>query len=260
MMLKQRRFHGRIAMSLVMVFLFSLAGTVFAAASPLPTANDYCSYVALGDSLAAGQSPFGVENGYGYTNMIQNELAKAGAAGGFHNFGKSGLTAGQLLDWMTPDSPDYRPVMAAALEKADLVTLDIGANDLLPHIWALAQNQETLEQVSTALQGTLGDVAAILAGIHGLNPSAKVYVMGYYDALANILNAYPDVHEGFLTLLGSFNTGLEAITVSNGYEYISTMGFVTPEELPGDIHPNREGYAAIAGLFWVAMESELPPK
>ena len=81
-MLKQRRVKSFLSVFLVVAVLLCVSGTAFAAAV------SHYSYVALGDSLAAGQTPYGVENGYGYTNILQNDLARAGVAGGFHNFGK----------------------------------------------------------------------------------------------------------------------------------------------------------------------------
>lgn len=258
-MSKILRSKAKAAIFLAAVFLFSLSGTgtVFAATGTSAAAGtNHYRYVSLGDSLAAGQTPFGIEKAYGYTNAIQNDLAKAGVAGGYRNFGKSGLTAQELLQQLTPGNPDYNPDMTKALKSADIVTLDIGANDLLPFVALAFSNPAMWGQFPSVEEQDFRNIGGILAVIRELNPSAKVYVMGYYDALVNIMSGSAQNHNLFLALLGSFNAQLETVVKMAGCEYVSTFGVVTKEELPGDIHPNREGYAAIAGQFWARIQQD----
>lgn len=250
-MLKQRRVKSFLSVFLVVAVLLCVSGTAFAAAV------SHYSYVALGDSLAAGQTPYGVENGYGYTNILQNDLARAGVAGGFHNFGKSGQTAWELLAQLDPDSSEYRPVLNKALERADIVTLDIGANDLLPHIRAMADGTENEYSVIAAANETVETVGEILSAIRA-RTDAPIYVMGYYDAMANILTD-DQLHSSFLMLLNSFNSGMAGTcALVTDCTFVPTIDAVTKEYLPGpgDIHPNREGYEKIAEQFWEKIRSD----
>lgn len=216
---------AKLTFSLMVVFLFSITGTVFGDAKPPQTQYNY---VALGDSLAAGQNPYGVEHGYGYTNAIQNYLDQLDVAGSYKNFGISGMTSKELKSELTTN-----PKMIKAIQSAgqnSIITLDIGADDMLPLLdWATKYPGSATEEWLSSYPGSFPsltgesiypltyrwawgfpseingsnditkivfligyestvvqtNITDILGTIHGLNGNAQIYLMGYYDAFAN---------------------------------------------------------------------------
>ncbi|MCB2295938.1 SGNH/GDSL hydrolase family protein [Clostridium algoriphilum] len=263
--------------SLIIVFLFSMNGTVFGEENTQSVSLLY-DYVSLGDSLAAGQTPYGNNDSYGYTNIIVNKLADAGVLGGYGDYGVSGWTTQNVLNQVTTDTD-----VQYALNNAEIVTLDIGANDIFRVIeWAnqlstmtpqqtlqtypgsmetaelqsLLISSKTLEQKITAILGI--EITAvqfklekIIQAIKACSPDTKIYVMGYYNAL-------PDMPQ-FLPLLEQLNDKIRLAATSNGATYVATQASMNKhltKYLPGDVHPTVQGYRTIAQDFWGFIQTD----
>jgi lysophospholipase L1-like esterase len=244
-MLKSKKLKALITTSLVTVFILSMTGTAFAKEVPSVTAVDY---VSLGDSLAEGQTPHAGSDYYrvhkSYTDYIANKLDKEGILGSYNNFGVSGYTTSDVYNDVIKDiyNPDSK------IKSAEIITLDAGANDLLGYL-----KTNNIPAISVEAPKVIERIGSIIAAIKAVNPTAKIYVMGYYNALP----AYPQV----LPLIEQFNTGLE--NGINGYNYLNTlssntyvpvtyvdtMSAVSVDYLPGDIHPNYKGYKNIGDAF-----------
>lgn len=155
-MLKHLRAKTSMLLSLIVVFLFSMTGTVFGKAA---TSQTGYNYVALGDSLAAGQPPNGeqmdIYEGYGYTDYIYKYLQSEDAAGSFDNLGVSGTKSTELLGYLTYNSPTYDSDMVDSIKNDDnpvIVTLDIGADDILPLFeWAISYPTDPTDPIAFAL-------------------------------------------------------------------------------------------------------------
>src|SRR5262245_30005409 len=93
-------------------------------ATATPHAAAALTYVALGDSIAAGAG----DNGPGgYVGRYRDAAATdLGVAITLQNLAVGGSTSGNLLSALTTDGG-----VQAAVAGADLVTFDIGGNDLL---------------------------------------------------------------------------------------------------------------------------------
>ncbi|HEX5351239.1 MAG TPA: GDSL-type esterase/lipase family protein, partial [Trichococcus sp.] len=181
-------------------------GTVSAAEN-----NKAIDYVALGDSLAAGQKPTEIGSastklyGTSYPKFIRDDLSSKGLLNSYANFGVSGYETWNVSnDLMTTGSATQNAII-----EAEIITLDIGANDLLSYLEAeegdvsqllenLAyMNQDQLNYLiyqmdslkSSAVPYTVYQVSAVVAQIKALNPDAQIYVMGYYNAFS-FLNDY----------------------------------------------------------------------
>ena len=146
----------------------------------LPTqtlANEREVYVALGDSLAAGQTPYSQIDA-GYTDLIALQLAKQGK---LQHFTKEltfpGYRVSDVID--SVKSEQAEPL----LKQATLITISAGANNLLPLISHNPQ-QGTLNfsqlNANFALNTLRQEMAELLKLVREKAPNADIYVMGYY--------------------------------------------------------------------------------
>lgn len=284
-------FIRKVATMLLSLSLLSpmATGTVSAAQN-----NKKIDYVALGDSLAAGQKPTEIGSsstklyGTSYPKFIRDELSGKGMLNSYANFGVSGYQTGHIFgDLNDSNSATYKAIL-----DAEIITLDIGANNLLTSLQAEEGNVSNLlhlldvtdlNQVGGLVdqgyfQGLIVNVASEVGGIVAqmktMNPEAEIYVMGYYNAFS-FLSDYTDDPElqekinillPMLTgLIGAYNSALEKTITAMSYQlpgitYVSTweaMGGNVDSNartyLPLDIHPTVQGYRAIAQAFWDEM-------
>ena len=86
------------------------------------------NYVALGDSESAGYEYVGLE-GVKYSDYLANDLKKSSHLGNYNNFAKSGATLAEQHE-MVLESISVQE----KLKDSDLITLTLGANDLLKFV------------------------------------------------------------------------------------------------------------------------------
>ncbi|EIM06485.1 YcsK [Planococcus antarcticus DSM 14505] len=239
--------------------LFS--GTAAAAAElQIPAA-----YVAIGDSLAAGQTPERQIDA-GYANLIAQELSRNQPVASFSkSLAFPGFTTNDVLESIQTDEA------GEVLSSANLITVSAGANDLL----RLVQNDPkqgslTFQQVQVdfALNKARKNMDLILAELTEQSPGAAVYVMGYYFA-------YPHVRDnqknGTAKQLDRLNEILQRSAEKAGAIFVSvdqSFGANAVDKVPNaaDVHPNVAGYQAMANAFfreyqeaWTVEDLELPP-
>lgn len=219
-------------------------------------------YVALGDSLAAGRTPFGA-NGKGYPDYIAASFKEAGVLKGFvKNYAESGYTSGQVLaDIRNNVTIGNNAGIQAELKKATHITLNAGANDLLRQLkidrttGAVTFDEAEIQKAMAGVQQNLTDT--ILA-IKAINPTAQIYIMGYYNPLPHLPAQYQPMLNQSLAVL---NTIIEKIAEASGSAYISTAQTIAADigylPNPQDVHLSEEGYKAVAELFWTFMKPEL---
>jgi lysophospholipase L1-like esterase len=242
-------------------------------------------YAAFGDSVAAGVrggvgapgSELGSDKGY--TDDIAAMLEEAGVLGSFNeDFCTSGMTAALLAE-NTAVLTDGTTEAAKMVADAEIVTLDIGANDLLAPLYeyiasltsiadvkadeAKAVLESMVEDLTTGTTGTdaQANIETILQNILDANASVKIFVMGYYNPLPVVSTLYGvDLDEP----TGYFNTYIQA-AISNTLEenpdasiaYVPTfdaMAAASGSLAPTDIHPTEAGYMVIAEEFWKQIE------
>lgn len=201
-------------------------------------------YVALGDSLAAGQTPY-KEDGLGYPDYIAESFGKSYQLLDFDNFGVSGYTSVDVVnDILTSEA------VRNEISEATHVTIDIGANDLIP---VLKTNPA---QVPQAIATVSENINTILNTIDQLNPNAKVYVMGYY----NPFPYYPQEQQTMLLpILANFNNQIATLAGLNGDTFVPTDTVIAGNYTefipnPNDIHLSLTGYQTVAGEFWKVMK------
>lgn len=240
--------------------LASLPFSVFAEESK----KEQIDYVALGDSLAAGITPYGGDD-KGYPEYLAERLKQTEYdVEEFTNYGVSGYTTEQLKNALLYASQVDNSAIRNSIRNAELVTIDIGAVDILALLTKakIEKRQLTQFEIETVLQQVRNNLLTSLGIIGSLNPTAKVYVMGYY-------NPFPHYSEqeqaALLPLLDALNQTIEGVVsyyTSNNfsYFYVPTEQVIASNEtkyLPTkDIHLSLEGYEAVAKEFWQAITKE----
>jgi lysophospholipase L1-like esterase len=200
-------------------------------------------YVALGDSLAAGWTPYN-EKGPGYGEYLAERFEQSQYSVDLKNYGVPGYTSVQLRNQLTNET------VAASIRNAEVITIDIGANDVLQ---ALRTNDPLI--LKAALDNVHNNLAAILATIDTLNHNVDVYVMGYYNPFPYLTK---EQQAPLMSLLDALNLTIETLSKKNGDIYVPTEKVIAKhheEYLPNsqDIHLSLEGYQIVAKEFWKAI-------
>ena len=194
--------------------------------------------VAIGDSLTEGVGDES-ENG-GYVGILNNTFEDNNLNITVDNFGKKGNRSDQLLKRLEKKD------IVAAIEKADIVLVTIGANDIMKVLKSNFMNvtmdlfQEEEVEYSKRL-------TAIIDKINDINPETQVYLIGFYNPFER--------HFGEIKELGmiidNWNTAGKSLTEE--YEnvgYIPTIDLFSnsTEDLlaTDEFHPNTTGYKRMA--------------
>ena len=259
-------------------------------AAPAGTIRDY---IAVGDSLAFGETNWTNNPSFGdrgYVKPYADSLAAANGgvrpnvinlavdgetSGSFFNQGPhgDGTTAGLPAPQLNLNYPNPAPTQNSLLlstianEKAaghviDTVSVQLGANDLLvavttPGFLTLptAQQQAKIGQVLGAIQG---NDTALLAELKTALPHAHLLMMGY----PNPFNADPTSPIGKIAdpAIKALNGLIAGEAAAFGGRYVDTYSAIKGHELAytyiasGNVHPNATGYAAIAAQMETVPE------
>ena len=191
-------------------------------------------YVALGDSLAAGM---GAERGY-VERYADHVRADTGARVRVVNLGVSGQTSAELLGSLREDRS-----MRGALLGAEVVTLNIGINDL-GRAGEARENgtcggTDNEECLRAAVEEVKGNWDAIVAEISSLRPADDTIIrtagLGYVPRVGGVYGPYlDDVNRHIATT--ARESGVPYAEIHLGEEGMS----------PDGVHPNDAGYEVIA--------------
>ena len=205
-------------------------------------------YVALGDSLAAGQTPY-TQIDSGYTDFIAMQLARSGKLASFSKeLAFPGYTVANVLASVQTARADE------LVKNATLITISAGANDLL----RLVSHDPTAGTLSFsqlpadfALNNVRKDMALLLETVSAKAPQAEIYVMGYYFPYTSV---HDEQKQGTLKQLQTLNLILQQQADLAGANFISVFEQFEEEAtnyLPNvsDVHPNQNGYRVMANEF-----------
>ena len=214
-------------------------------------------YVALGDSLAHGMNEKG-GIGLSYADFIAQALKKDGFITSYtKDFAYSGYTTKNVLDDLKVDLEKpitgfgYKSEKAnirTSIKEAEIITLTVGANDLLPLLKESLSSGINMETIVKASTEAMTNYAAILTEIKKLNPNVEIYVMGYY-------NSFPYYDEKlqtqFKALLGIMNSSIKTTADKAGAIFVPTANIVEKDVAgylpnPENIHLSEAGYRAVA--------------
>jgi lysophospholipase L1-like esterase len=259
----------RVSLLLIIMLAFSTFFTSFAFAEEN---IDKPNLVALGDSITFG---WNLDDTNGNTQKSSKAFPNLIIENSFFdvtNISGGGWTSGKLL------SEIAKPENAAAIQAADVVSLDIGSNDLLqaPEIVKLRENppgpETTPEELAAIQQKILAEIDGIskqLAGnlgqtvglIKNLNPEAVII---FY----NLYNPY-GVHTGLFNSLGeqiipAMNAQIYAplaaqlnLELADAYSAFNGKQAQLIFPYP-DVHPNEVGQQVLADLATNILLSYLP--
>ena len=224
------------------------------------------SYVALGDSLAAGQTPTR-EIDTGYSDLIAQEIGRNQPLAFFSKeLAFPGFTTTDVLERV--QSKEAKPL----LQNANVITISAGANDLLRLIQSDAKSGSlTFQQIPVdySLNNVRKNMINILSDIKKIAPKAQVYVMGYYFA-------YPHARDsqkaGIAQQLNRLNEILAKVAEEADVQFVSVDAAFGENATgkvpnPADVHPNVEGYRDMANSFFnvyakgamQVVKNEIPP-
>lgn len=214
--------------------------------------KEHFNYVALGDSLVAGRTPFGVDED-GYVDFLASRFEQSQYNVELDNYGVSGYRTTHILsELLNPANPKNKS-LRESIRDAELITIDIGANDLLAELPRIQANPAL---APTVLKGIGERLFVILSEIDKINPETKVYVMGYYNPFPHL----PEEQQAALIpLLDAFNQTIQSIASMNGDIFVPTAKVIEKHEKeyipnPADIHLSIEGYQVVAKEFWKAIQ------
>ncbi len=221
-------------------------------------------YVSLGDSLAAGQTPYKDPNGMpqydqGYVDTIAGLMTSHNYEVTITKKGKSGLVSDELKAMVI--DPNFQETV---IKDADIITITIGANDILR---ALDISTFQLKEGAnpTIILGNLHtNLNTILDEIKKENSDVKVYVMGYYNPFAQAISQLPtDKQQMLLSLLQNLNQSIQgsvALHAGAGQNvtFVPTSDVINANPFsfvpnPADIHLSVDGYQAVGKEFWKVM-------
>ena len=202
--------------------------------------------VAIGDSLTQGVGDE-TENG-GYVGILNNTFQDNNINITIENYGKRGNRTDQLVKRLE------KKEIAASIEKADIVFITIGANDIM-HIVRNNITNLQIELFNEEKLEYLDRLRVIFHKINELNPDANIYLIGFY----NPFDRYFSDLEELQIIVDEWNESSKAVT--DEYEnvrYIPTSDLFSDSdiELLADdyFHPNSSGYKLMAKRILENME------
>ncbi len=208
-------------------------------------------YLSLGDSLAAGQTPYKtISDSYGdYVAQYIDERGKLE----FYTkgFTKSGYRSVDVLNDLNENKKikvgSKELSIKHALIKADIVTVSVGANDLFYKLNIGNEFEiEKLDSVYDYIDEVMVDVDKLL---FELRKSCKeqIMVFGFYNPLTSYSKTMSDIIE---PMIEYGNAKMEALVNKYDMTFIDIHDtFLAHEEyLPDflEIHPTKDGYHAMA--------------
>jgi lysophospholipase L1-like esterase len=217
-------------------------------------------YVALGDSLAANVGVTTAKEGY-VSRFHKAVSAKDGTEYGLANFGKAGETSSGLIRNQLESALAFMKKRRVAY-----ITVDIGANDLLGHLFS-PDCSETLD--TPACQARLEsaqalyreNLATILKRLRDAAPDATIVFLGMYNPFSigfgsavGLEGATDAVVEGVNAIAAEAARDEDVVFADGQARIKGRAGAVTKMlEQPADIHPRAIGYDLLAQALVVAL-------
>lgn len=256
---------------------FGLAGAphTFAAEDPY-------KIVSFGDSLTAGYEPQKTAaEYYGFVPRLEEQSRFHGRTE-VDNYGISGLNSAGLeryvealrananttADGIQPGLRDPNAAVFAAgvtaaradVAEADVITITIGGNDLLPLLTSgkLPTAAELTPQVAALLQTYAVNLDQVLSDLREINPNARIVIADQYQPFPAVAakDLYATLNQASAAYATTLNSVVAAQNAAGGHvESVSVAPLFVGREMQlthiarQDIHPNQVGYETLAKAF-----------
>lgn len=205
--------------------------------------------VAIGDSLTQG---VGDETGNGgYVGILEEKLVADNYKVSIDNFGKRGNRTDQLLKRLDNEE------IVQSIEKADIVLITIGANDIMKIVKDNFMN--LTEEPFRQERDPYGDrLAQILTRISSMNEGANIYLLGFYNPFERYFSDIEALHQ---IILGWNNESLQIVNQFEQVDFIPMHDIFDYADEPvladDNFHPNYEGYEMMADRVLEYLEYDL---
>jgi len=211
-------------------------------------------YLALGDSLAAGYQSDNTM-GDSYTDYLGEKLLIGEIVNRFSKeFALSGMTSYGLRFRLEHDlfKDSQGRTMLEAASKASIITISIGANDLLNQIEIDFENPSLIydqSEIDYALGALTENLTSIINQLAIASPNAQIYVLGYYMPLPYLAGMFSDADYRIFSRL---DEALKAIVLDTGVIFVDISSASTTAFIPNplNIHPGPEGYRYISEIVF----------
>lgn len=222
------------------------------------------NYLALGDSLAAGVNE-NSELGLGYADFIAKKYVEQQGTIAFNKgFSYPGYTTNDVLNDIAANvtKPIYdlnglsqnTVSIQQAIQQADIITLSIGANDVLKNVTRTETGAFTFDpaNVLKGIQDVATNYDKIFASIYAINPDVDIIVMGLYNPFPSIQNTATQTQLN--TLVSTMNNSIKGIVEKNNGIFSETASLIasnTKTYLPNpeNIHLSEAGYEVVANTM-----------
>jgi len=225
------------------------------------TYKEEFNYVVLGDSVAAGRNPYGVED-YGYAEYVRDYLKGKDKLNSYVSYAVSGYLTSNVIDDInynrTVEVNDNEVGLKKALRESDLVTISIGANDLLKGMnlssipSTLADRNVTNKQIDS----TIDEIKELLRLIKQY-AKGDIIVVGYYNPLPSLAKYKSKID----AVVEYADKEYESLCNSMGIHYVRVSDVISrnSDYLPNplDIHPSIKGYEAISKEIIETIENKV---
>ncbi len=226
---------------------------------------------AVGDSLTEGIGD--TTHTGGYVPLIQTDLSENFPIEVVQadNFGKSGDRSDQILKRIKKNDE-----MRESIEKADVILLTVGGNDLMKVITSQIFNKISLKKFVTPREKYQKQLEKLYTEIRTINPDAPIYQLGIYNPFYKSFSEIVEMQE----IVDFWNEGSREFVegqenayfvpindeIYNGLpdpvEVTDSTAEVATKDLINDLiseedsfHPNNLGYQIISNAFRAKMES-----
>lgn len=225
------------------------------------TYKEEFNYVVLGDSLSAGRNPYGVDD-YGYADYVRDYLKKENKLGSYLSYAISGYTIDDVKNDINLNTTvivnDKSHNIRKALREADIVTISIGANDILEgvnlsNINQMVTNQKLLKEKINNIIVKLDDLFELIKRY----AKGKVIVIGYYNPLPHLENYKKDID----LFIDFVDMEYKSLCMNHNIYYVEISEDVSSNNdyLPNplDIHLSKEGYKSISKRVISVINKEI---
>ena len=248
------RKHTKLIVFVISIFI------VFFTYNKFIKQNSKIIYIPLGDSIAEGMTPYHNVD-YGYTDYIKDYLESNDKLSFYtKKYTKSGYTIENIKRDINDNKiiieDDKKYYLKEMLRESDLVTITVGANDLIK-----GMSIEDIPVKLLDIKGVKKDIDEVIKSYKELLKLIKKYakeqiiVTGYFNPLPKMTQFKKQIDE----VVKYFNNSIEEMCDELDVKYVDLFDSLNNKKdiftNPLDIHPSKIGYEIISKEIIKNIES-----